>query len=113
MPSAEGGRAGKLVSPARRRQAVAMLRGRLGVSERWACQVCGQHRSTQRREPTPAADDEALRRELRAFSARRPRWGYRQAHTHQGYLTSMKSSRITVEARHPRLRLAAGRSFSP
>ena len=59
-----------------------MLRGRLGVSERWACQVCGQHRSTQRREPTPAADDEALRRELRAFSARRPRWGYRQAHTH-------------------------------
>jgi putative transposase len=59
-----------------------MLRDRLGVSERWACQVCGQHRSTQRREPTPAGDDEALRGELRAFSARRPRWGYRQAHTH-------------------------------
>jgi putative transposase len=42
----------------------------------------GQHRSTQRREPEPAADDEALRGELRAFSASRPRWGYRQAHTH-------------------------------
>jgi putative transposase len=59
-----------------------MLCDRLHVSERWACRVCGQHRSTQRREPTPAGDDEALRVELRAFSARRPRWGYRQAHTH-------------------------------
>jgi len=26
-----------------------MLRDRLGVSERWACRVVGQHRSTQRR----------------------------------------------------------------
>jgi len=59
-----------------------MLCDRLGVSERWACRVVGQHRSTQRREPEPAADDEALRGELRAFSAARPRWGYRQAHTH-------------------------------
>jgi putative transposase len=59
-----------------------MLRDRLHVSERWACQLVGQHRSTQRREPTPAADDEALRGALRAFSAKRPRWGYRQAHTH-------------------------------
>jgi len=59
-----------------------MLCDRLHVSERWACRVCGQHRSTQRHEPTPAGDDEALRAELRAFSARRPRWGYRQAHTH-------------------------------
>jgi putative transposase len=59
-----------------------MLRDRLHVSERWACQVLGQHRSTQRREPSPAADDEALRSDLRAFSAARPRWGYRQAHTH-------------------------------
>jgi putative transposase len=59
-----------------------MLRGRLGVSERWACRVVGQHRSTQRREPTVAADDEALRAALRAFAAGRPRWGYRRAHHH-------------------------------
>lgn len=59
-----------------------MLRDRLGVSERRACQIACQHRSTQRREPTPAGDEEALRGELRAFSAKRPRWGYRQAHTH-------------------------------
>ena len=48
---AEGDREGKLVSPARRRQAVAMLRDRLGVSERRACRYVGQHRSTQRHEP--------------------------------------------------------------
>ena len=70
------------MSPARRRLAVAMLRDRLGVSERWACRVVGQHRSTQRREPLVADDDELLRAALRAFATDRPRWGYRQAHTH-------------------------------
>ena len=29
-----------------------MLRDRLGVNERWACRVVGQHRSTERYEPT-------------------------------------------------------------
>jgi transposase InsO family protein len=57
-----------------------MVCDRLGVSERWACRVVGQHRSTQRREPVVAADDEALRAALRAFAAERPRWGYRRAH---------------------------------
>jgi putative transposase len=56
-----------------------MLRDRLGVSERWACRVVGQHRSTQRREPVLAGDDEALRVALRAVAAKRPRWGYRRA----------------------------------
>lgn len=70
------------MSPDRRRAAVAMLRDRLQVSERRACQIAGQHRSTQRRGRAPAGDDEALRAELRAFSGKRPRWGYRQAHTH-------------------------------
>jgi putative transposase len=59
-----------------------MLRDRLGVSERWACRVVGQHRSTQRREPKRAEDDAALRAELRRFSKDRPRWGYRRAHHH-------------------------------
>ena len=57
-----------------------MLCDRLGVSERWACCVVGQHRSTQRHEPKTAADDAALRAELRRFSKDRPRWGYRRAH---------------------------------
>jgi putative transposase len=59
-----------------------MLCDRLGVSERWACRVVGQHRSTQRREPVRAADVAALRSELRKFSVDRPRWGYRRAHHH-------------------------------
>jgi putative transposase len=57
-----------------------MLRDRLGVSERWACRVVGQHRSTQRHEPKTADDDAVLRAELRQFSKERPRWGYRRAH---------------------------------
>ncbi len=59
-----------------------MLRDRLGVSERWACRVVGQRRSTERYEPKRAEEDQALRAELRKFSKERPRWGYRRAHHH-------------------------------
>ena len=48
---AEGSAAGKMVSPARRRDAVRYLVGRHKVSERRACQVVDQHRSTQRYAP--------------------------------------------------------------
>ncbi len=68
------------MSPSRRRQAVLVLRDRLGVSERRACQIAGQHRSTQRRESCVADDDAALRAALRKISKDRPRWGYRRAH---------------------------------
>lgn len=57
-----------------------MLRDRLGVSERWACRVCGQNRSTQRHRSRVAPDDAALRGRLREISAEKPRWGYRRAH---------------------------------
>ena len=57
-----------------------MLRDRFGVSERRACRVVGQHRSTQRLErPEPAPDEVWLRQWLRDFSTRRPRWGWRRA----------------------------------
>jgi putative transposase len=59
-----------------------MLQDRLGISERRACRYVGQHRSTQRHEPTVAPEDAALREELRRFSRQRPRWGYRRAHQH-------------------------------
>ena len=46
-----------MVTPDRRRRAVVVLQERFGVSERRACRVVGQHRSTQRRpartEPEP------------------------------------------------------------
>jgi putative transposase len=57
-----------------------MLEDRVGLSERRACQIAGQHRSTQRHEPRRAEDDAALRGRLRRISRDRPRWGYRRAH---------------------------------
>lgn len=57
-----------------------MLCERFGVSERRACRVVGQHRSTQRLPvPAPPDDEAALRAFLRAFSKERPRWGWRRA----------------------------------
>jgi len=56
------------------------LQQRLGLSERRACRIAGQHRSTQRHEPKLAPDDAALRARLREISKEKPRWGYRRAH---------------------------------
>jgi len=69
-----------MVSPSGRRKAVEVLQGRLGVSQRRACEIAGQHRSTQRYEPADADRDRDLRAELRAFAGNHPRWGYRRAH---------------------------------
>jgi transposase InsO family protein len=63
-----------------------MLQDRLGVSERWACRVVGQHRSTQRHRPDPVDADAVLRALLREISGQRPRWGYRRAHVRLGEL---------------------------
>lgn len=57
-----------------------MLRDRLDLSERRACKVAGQHRSTNRHCPKIPGDDQALRKRLREISADRKRWGYRRAH---------------------------------
>ncbi len=57
-----------------------MLQDRLSLSERRACEIAGQHRSTQRHEPRLPDDDERLRRRLREISRAHPRWGYRRAH---------------------------------
>jgi putative transposase len=57
-----------------------MLQDRKGLSERRACEIVGQHRSTQRRAPCVAVDDAALRARMRKISKDRPRWGYRRAH---------------------------------
>ena len=57
-----------------------MLQERLGVSQRRACEIVGQHRSTQRYEPAEPDRDRDLRAELREFAGDHPRWGYRRAH---------------------------------
>ena len=55
----------------------------MGVSERFACRVTGQHRGTQRHEraaQTPADPDAALRTWLRDYAKAHPRWGFRRAY---------------------------------
>ena len=72
---APGDRRGKLLSPARRHAAVNHLQRTLKVSERFACRVVGQHRSTQRHTPasqTVEDPDAALRAWLREYAASIP-----------------------------------------
>ena len=56
---AEGVEPGKLLTPDRRRRAVAALQEQFGVSERRACRVVGQPRSTQRLAPPVPSDERA------------------------------------------------------
>ena len=56
-----------------------MLQDRLGISERRACRITGQHRSTQRHPAGRLDRDDGLRRRLREVSREHPRWGYRKA----------------------------------
>jgi len=56
-----------------------MLQDRLLMSERRACRITGQHRSTQRHRPRRSDRDSALRARLRELSREHPRWGYRRA----------------------------------
>ena len=53
------------------------VRQRLGVSERKACRVLGQARSTQRRIPKRREDEEALRQDVAKVARRFGRYGYR------------------------------------
>jgi putative transposase len=70
-----------MVSPARRRDAVRYLCRRHKVSERRACQVVGQHRSTQRYAPIPSDYETRLVAEMRALADEHPRFGYRIIHS--------------------------------
>lgn len=69
----------KVVSPARKRDAVAHLGAVLKVSERRACQIISQPRSTHRYRPLQPDKDAALAADLKRLSAEHPRAGYRMA----------------------------------
>ena len=69
---------GNLLSPERRRRCVMHVRQRLGASERHACHVLGQPRSTQRRVKKLPGDEEALRTDVIRLASRFGRYGYRQ-----------------------------------
>jgi len=76
--SSDGGVQGKLTSPARRRQCIDLVCDKLGVSERRACRVLRQHRSTQRRAPRGKEDEECLVADMIVLTRRFGRYGYRR-----------------------------------
>jgi putative transposase len=51
---------------------------KLGISERLACRVLGQHRSTQRKVPRGRADEAALTADIIALATQYGRYGYRR-----------------------------------
>ena len=48
------------------------------MSERFACRVLGQHRSTQRKVPRGRADEDALTADIIALASQYGRYGYRR-----------------------------------
>ena len=86
-----------MVTPNRRRIAVECIHERFGVSERRACAVVGQHRSTQRRpKAAPIRAEAELREHLRDFARCHPRLGWRKAHVvahREGLVTNPKRAR--------------------
>lgn len=69
------------MTPERRRRAVLRLEDRFGVSERRACRVAAQHRSTQRKPARPPRPvDVRLADRLHEIAAEHPRWGWKTAH---------------------------------
>src|SRR3982751_427443 len=74
----QGGEPGKLLSPARRREAAMHLQKTFEVSERRACRVLEQPRSSQRYVSTKVGKDAALVERMVALSRKNPRYGYRR-----------------------------------
>ena len=66
------------MSPARRRDAVRYLVRRRKVSERRACRLLEQHRSTQRYAKVAPDYELRLVARMNELAAAHPRWGYRR-----------------------------------
>lgn len=67
-----------MVSPARRREAADQLQQGFEVSERRACRVVQQPRSTQRYRPRDRDINESLVKRMHELVRRHPRFGYRR-----------------------------------
>jgi putative transposase len=66
------------VSPSRKQGAVRELQDQFAASERRACRVLGQPRSSQRRKAKPREDEPALVKRMLELVRVRPRFGYRR-----------------------------------
>lgn len=68
------------MSPDRRRAAVVYLCRRFKISQRRACRLVGQVRSTQRYQSVPSDFEARLVVEMIKHAEAHPRWGYRRIH---------------------------------
>jgi putative transposase len=108
-----------MVTPARKRTAVAHLRKAFEMSERRACKAIGCCRMTMRYETT-RADDDGLRQRMKAIAQERRRFGYRRLHVllkREGYLINHKKlfrlyreEKLTVRRRGGRKRAIGTRA---
>ncbi|MGA1753777.1 MAG: IS3 family transposase [Pontimonas sp.] len=69
---------GKLLSPARRRSCIDLVRGKYNVSERRACQILKQHRSTHRYVQKSRDNEDLLVRDMIELARQYGRYGYRR-----------------------------------
>ena len=82
-----------MISPDRRRQAVKQVIEAMDVSERRACRVLGQPRSTQRYPKVAPEDEELLREKVIELASQYGRYGYRRVTTllrNQGWIVNHK-----------------------
>jgi putative transposase len=74
-----------------------VLQERFGVSQRRACRVVGQHRSTQRKpRRSPSTEEQRLAARLRKIAGEHPRWGWKTAHQillREGWTINRKRTR--------------------
>ena len=83
----------KVISPVRRCQAVEQVQQELGVSERRACRVIGQPRSTQRYNQQTVDDEELLTKRMVELASEYSRYGYRRVTAmlrNEGWLVNHK-----------------------
>lgn len=81
------------MSPSRWRAAVDFLKRRHKVSERRACRVVGQHRSTNRYSLVPGDYEQRLVEAIHKLAETHPRYGYRRVHAllvHDGWKVNVK-----------------------
>lgn len=72
---------------------MAYLVRRHKVSERFACKVVEQHRSSQRYDPVPPDFEQRLVKAMQKVADEHPRWGYRRVHAvlkSQGWEVNLK-----------------------
>ena len=102
-----------MVTPAARREAVALLVSHYEVSQRRACTVIAADRTVIRYRPR-RADDAALRVRLRDLASQRRRFGYRRLHVlirREGTLVNHKKLRRIYRDEGLQVRRRIGRKI--